>query len=502
MAANLQGDFCTPAQVADAKANGTVLDCAYYNPTLGQGYCGNETRAFCEIESGSGSGAGDTNYNLYNKSDNSDLGHVNAYKAMNCLNAGEYGVEDHGSMQYDLKYNREARFYLTRQSTTCTTNCDDAANYTSTMTNVDPAAMTSMPTLQASIIAEKAVELFNDVDGGNFVTYFGASAGGAGATTSPKIDSVFLEGVGEVAFGSSASPTADPTIGMIDNEIQFENLNTCAMQPYGVTAVLYEFADGVQGSAAGGSATHGAGVAGNQVQIKNASVTLDDGTTQAHADLANGVLPPTGDIHNLDGSLGYVTFGTQTVDVDYTNTTPSTSTLRADQAGMDHPLYQQFTLQKTGANILVESTGAEPAEALGQNEVSFVSANAGDTRSTYGSPSAEVQAYAFDGCQKCSAYFYSDLATGNIIYPAFHNDCVANDIGLSGKTFVSVNAPKADGTTRAIKVCTDCDNATTTDGSNSTTTSVNFSTHRDTLNTQAVCSMTELIENNNFYTPP
>ena len=39
MAANLQGDFCTPAQVAEAKANGSVLDCAYYNPTLGQGLC-------------------------------------------------------------------------------------------------------------------------------------------------------------------------------------------------------------------------------------------------------------------------------------------------------------------------------------------------------------------------------------------------------------------------------------------------------------------------------
>ena len=31
------------------------------------------------------------------------------------MNAGEYGVEDHSAMRYDAEYNRDARFYLTRQ---------------------------------------------------------------------------------------------------------------------------------------------------------------------------------------------------------------------------------------------------------------------------------------------------------------------------------------------------------------------------------------------------
>lgn len=514
MAASLTGNFCTPEQVQAAKAAGTVLDCAFENPTLGEGYCGNETRAFCEIEAGTGTGAGNASFDFYKLSDGTDMGAINSYKATNCLNAAEYGVEDHGSMKYDLNYNREARFYLTRQSTTCdpsTQDCTDTANYGTSLTNITVDG-TDFTALQREIIGEKGIELFNDDDGGNFVTYFGAAAGGAGATESPTINNTFVHGIGAVGFGSQASPNASPTISMIDNTIQFENLNTCAMQPYGVTAVLYEFDDGVQASASGGTTSFGSGVEGNQVQVKNVTKTDDNNVTIDHPsmDSTTKVLAPAGSVHNTTGALGYVTFGTQAGDIDYTNATPSTSTLRSggDLAAMDGALYSTFTIQKTGSGIVIEQTGVAPVPAINQPNVAYQAGQTDDVTTTVGSPdtttATAVTEHQYDGCRKCSAHFYQDLSTGNFVYPAFHRDCTAaNTFGAgTDAVFTTVAAPMADGVnTRDVAVCTagaDCPNFTSVSGAE-TFSAANFI---DVVHTQGLCNMADLIENDNFYGGP
>ena len=263
MAATLSGNFCTPEEVAQAKIDGTIDNCAFKNPVLGDGYCGNSTRAMCEVLAGQGSGAGDDNYKIYD-SDGVLVDHINSYHAMNCLNAGEYGVEDHGAMQYDLKYNRDARFYLARQSTTCASgSCASAADYTVSLTGSSESG-SDVSALQAELVQQNAIELYNDDDGGNYRSFFGVDVGGSSATKSPKINQTFVHGTGSVTWG-----TENPTISMVDNEIKFENLNTCAMQPYGVTATIHEFADPVSAS--------GPGVAGNEASVENVVVVSNAG---------------------------------------------------------------------------------------------------------------------------------------------------------------------------------------------------------------------------------
>lgn len=487
MSASLTGNFCTPEQVLQDKVNGVVNNCAFVNPALGDGFCGNNTQAMCEIAAGIGSGAEDSSdaYYIFDSNGNR-IQHINSYPAMNCLNAGEYGVEDHGAMKYDVNYNRDARFYLTRQTTKCPTgNCNSTADYTVSLTGTTNDG-TDIASLHSELVAQKAIELFNDEDGGNFVTYFGSEAGGSGASKSPKIDTSFLHGTGLVTFGTDL-----PTISMIDNQVQFENMNTCAMQPYGVTATMYEFADPVTAS--------GPGVEGNVAQIVNVEVTDNAGNSTAHPDLVDNVLPTAGTVVNTDGAQGYITFGTNATDVDYSD---NSKTAKAT----DTDLYANIQISKTGNTI------TSPPAAANQSGVGFSAASANfdvnntleEVTGTYAS-AARTQyekgniPFRYDGCLQCSEYYYTDPVAQVTYYPVLHKECSAP----SGKTFTDHTVSRKDGTTETVKVCTaGCTNMVDTDASAIVGGSFNASTMIDTAHTQGLCDATNLVETGDYYIPP
>lgn len=216
-------NMCTPADVNQNKIDGTVNDCAFYNPSIGPGFCGNGTAAFCEIVGGTA----DDGFVIRFENDSSTDIHVNSYSGFNCLNAFEYGVDDHESMSYDLSMNREVRFFLTRADTDLTSiNVKGVANDEK-----------QAPDIINSLMSSKAIELFNDNAGGNVTRFFGSSAGGENAITSPKLDNVYIHNKGK---GNIVKTDNDqqPTMSMITNSINFENLNTCAAQPYVVAAMV------------------------------------------------------------------------------------------------------------------------------------------------------------------------------------------------------------------------------------------------------------------------
>lgn len=486
MSASLAGNFCTPEQVAQDKINGVVNNCAFVNPALGDGFCGDNTQAMCEIVAGIGSGAEDSSDAYYVFDSNGDrVQHINAYPAMNCLNAGEYGVEDHGAMKYDVNYNRDARFYLTRQTTSCPTgDCATAGDFTISLTGTTQDG-TNIPNLHAELVEQNAIELFNDENGGNFVTYFGSKAGGANASKSPKISNMFMSGTGKVTFG-----TENATVSMIDNQIQFENLNTCAMQPYGLTATVYSFADPVQAS--------GPGVEGNVAQVVNVEVTDGAGQTSEHPDLVNNVLPASGETVNADGSKGYITFGRNNTDVDYTD--PAFGTV---SAATDEDLYSKIRITKSGNTI------TSPQSAANQDNFAFatsqadhsIEASLGTFSGAYVSQpknrySKGLIPFEYDGCMQCSEYFYTDPVAQVTYYPVLHKDCSAP----SGKTFTEHTVSRKDGSTETVNVCTSgCTNMVDTDPSAIVGGSFDASTMIDTAHTQGLCDAMNLVETGNYY---
>ena len=232
-------NWCGPDAVNQAKQNGTVLDCAFKNPILGEGYCGDNTKAFCEILSGD---AQDGFVLRFNNDNSTDL-HVNNYKGFNCLNASEYGVSDHNSMSYDLSVDREVRCFLSR------------ADSNGNVKGVSPTETSASATIN-SIIQNKGLELFNDSNGGNIGGFFNVST----EHPSPKIDNVFVheKGFGDVISVDSGD---DPTMQMISNQVRFENLDTCAMQPYSVAIIADAYTAGIPSTVTIDSAEISAGVA-------------------------------------------------------------------------------------------------------------------------------------------------------------------------------------------------------------------------------------------------
>lgn len=417
--------FCSANDVVQSKLAGIVHECAYNNPVLGQGFCGTGERGICEISSGVGTGNTEE-FQIYSKDGNS-LGHINQYDTTECLDAYNYGVSDHESLKYDVEYDRDAKFYLAKVSTSCTGgDCNNGG--TKKFTNIDVSNSNDpeyvdprdIGALQQALLAERAVELYNNESGGNFSTFFGASYSGTDPSDSPTIASAFLAEAGEIDFGStiyrSENPNFRPTISMIDKSITFGDLVSCAMQPYDLTAMIHPYGESVAASAGN--------TAGSTVQVKNASKTTAQGVLSSIE--SGGVVAASAN--------GHKTFGTQIADY-------SQAGLVASASGNEE-LYEK---------VQVKSKNVTPTPATGQQDFAFASAGSNRLTGSVGSPADPPEPYQYDGCERCSAYVYRDHITGKTHYPVFNKNC-NSVIATMGETEV-VTINRADGSTADVVKC-------------------------------------------------
>ena len=197
--------LCSGSEVLDAKRDGNVLNCAYYNAQENEyNRCGDGLAAACHLDS-------DISTPSFNIDANTS---INSYGSMECADAFFYGRGDFGSLNYTVDIARRPIYYITTDVDLSgkLDGCLDGGCDISEMRNN---------------LASDFAPLYWDNSGGNFVNYFD------GDPDSIVLDTLYV-------VGKPAVEEPSMHISKIDSIVHFENLVSCAMQPTEVLASLSE----------------------------------------------------------------------------------------------------------------------------------------------------------------------------------------------------------------------------------------------------------------------